>query len=94
VGVVLHGLGEGAIGLAEGGIRRLRSLRQRAADRRDHERVGFLAEREGACLAAATDHAAGSRREPGQVVGLPTGRARSELWREAGREQQLQPERE
>src|SRR5688572_22593356 len=52
VGVVLERLGDGAIGLAQRGLRRLGGLGERPAERADEEVVGVLVEREGARLAA------------------------------------------
>ncbi len=45
-------------------------------------------------LAARAHHAAGGGREAAQVIGLAAGRARAQLRREAGGQQQLHPEGE
>ena len=69
-------------------------LGERAAERGDHERVGVLVEAEGAGLAGAADDAAGGAGEADEVVALPAGGAAGEVWGEAGRQQQLEGERE
>ena len=75
-------------------LRCLGRLRQRLAERLDQEAVGVAAERERAGLAARADDAAGAGREGAQVLAVAAGGAGRELGREAGGEQQLQPERQ
>ena len=68
--------------------------RQGPGQRLDEERVGLFVQGEPAALARPAHHAAGRARERGQVVGLAAGRARAQVRRQAGRDQELEPERE
>ena len=94
VRVVLERLEDRPLGLGERARRRVRRLGQRAAERADEEVVRVLAERERARLAGRADDAARGAGEADQVLALAAARAGGELRREAGRQQQLEPERE
>ena len=59
VGMVLGGLGDGPLGLAQGALRRLRSLRQRLPQRGDQELIALLVKRKRGSLAGAAHHAPG-----------------------------------
>src|SRR4051812_14261719 len=91
---MLERLADCAVGLAEGAVGRLRELGERAREGVDEEGVRLGAEREGARLAAGADDPARGRRERAEVLALATRGARRELGREAGGQQQLEPERE
>src|SRR6185503_17091554 len=85
-GVVLDGLGDRALGLAQ----RALGCVGRGGERRAEGAGEELVRR----LARAADDAAGGAREAREVVLRAAGRARRELRREPGREQQLEAERE
>ena len=72
----------------------VRRLGQRAAERGDEEVVALLREREGAGLAGAADDAARRAGEADQVLGVAARGAGGQVRREAGGEQELEPERE
>src|SRR3954453_10058576 len=91
---MLERLGDRALRLGECAWRRVGALGERAAERRDHEAVRLLVEREGAGLAGAADNASRGTREADEVLALAARGAARELWGEAGREQELQPEGE
>ena len=92
--VVLQRVDDRALGLGEGAGRGVGRGGERAAERGDHERVRLLVEAERVGLARAADDAAGRAGEADEVLALAAGRAAGELGREAGGEQQLQPEGE
>ena len=92
--MVLERLEDRPLGLRERARRRVRRLGQRAAERADEEVVRLLAERERARLAGRADDAARRAGEADQVLALAAARAGGELRREAGGQQQLEPERE
>ncbi len=94
VRVVLDGLGDGALGLAQRALGRPGSVGQRPSQRSDHEGVGILAERERGPLARGADDPARRAREPAQVVVLAARGAGRELRRQARGEEQLEAERE
>ena len=94
VRVVLERLPDRALDQAQVALLRLGRLGERPGDRRDHEAVRVLGEREGARLAGGADDPARRPREAGQVVGLAAAGAGGQLGGEAGRQRQLQPEGE
>ena len=94
VRVMLERLGDRAVGLAQRERARRRRFGERRAERAGEKAVRLLAEREARRLACAADDAARRAAERREVVGLAARRARGELRREAGGEQQLEPERE
>jgi len=94
VGVVGGQLDHGPLGLAQGPGPGGRSLRQGSAERSDHEGVGVGPQREAAGLAGPAHHPARRRGEGLQVLGLPACGAGLELGRQAGGQQQLEPEGE
>src|ERR1700761_7411100 len=71
MGVVLEGLADGALDLAQGGRFGGGRLDQGLGEGLDHEAVRFLGEGEGSRLAAGADDAAGGAGEARQVFGLP-----------------------
>ena len=88
--VILHRLGDRAVGLRERPRECLGRLGQRTRNRLHQERVRVGPERERAGLAAGAHHAARAGREAAQVLCLATRCAGGKLRRKAGREQQLQ----
>src|SRR5829696_9834987 len=94
VRMVLERLEDRPLGLGQRARRGVRRVGEREPKRADEEVVRLLAERERARLARRADDAAGGAGEADEVLGLPAARAGGQLWREAGREQQLEPERE
>jgi glutaredoxin 3 len=94
VRVVLHRLGQGAVGLLEGSLGRVRDLGERTCESVNQEAMRLLAQRKRAGLAAGAHDAARAGREGAEVLGLATGGAGGQLRRETGGQQQLQPERE
>ena len=72
--MVLDGVGDGALGLAQRALVRGGCLRERAPERGDEERVRFLVEREGAGLARRADDAPGGAGEAAEVLALPARR--------------------
>ena len=71
-----------------------RRVGQRPADGVDQEGVRLLVQRERARLAGAAHHAAGGAREAAEVLALAARRARGQLRRQAGGEQELEAEGE
>src|SRR3954471_12319890 len=94
VRVVLERLEDRPLRLGERARLGFGRLRERPAERGDHERVRVLVERERVRLAGAADDAAGGPREAHDVLAIAARGAAGELWREAGGQQQLEPERE
>ena len=92
--MVLQRLEDRPLGLRQRARRSVGRLGQRAAERGDEEVVRVLAEREGARLAGRADDAARGAGEADEVLALAAARAGGELRREAGGQQQLEPERE
>src|SRR5690242_20773863 len=92
-GVMLDRLGDRALGLAQRALGRVGRLGERGAERAGEEGVGGLVERKARGLARGADHAAGRAAEAAEVLVGPARRARREVRREAGGEQQLEAER-
>src|SRR3954468_8959626 len=94
VRVVLERLEDRPLRLGERARLGFGRLRERPAERGDHERVRALVECERVRLARAADDAAGSPREADDVLAIAARRAAGEMRREARGQQQLEPERE
>src|SRR4051794_22876966 len=92
--MVLQRLRYGAVSLSERGRVGFGGVRQGRARGLDQEVVGAGAQGDRAGLAARADDAAGACREAADVLAVAAVRAAGELGGEAGREQQLEPERE
>ena len=70
--VVLQGLGDGAVRLAEGPLRRGGEISQLAAQRAHEKRVRLLVEHERPGLAARTDDPARTRGEAAEMLAFAT----------------------
>ncbi len=91
---MLDGLRDGTLGLPQRSVGRGWNVGQGAAERSREERVGRFVQREGTRFAAPAHDTARGAAEPGEVIGLPTGRAGGEVRGQAPGEQQLEAERE
>src|SRR4029079_15755747 len=94
VGMMSKCVADRPVDLTERDRRRLRPLRDRAADRDDHEPVGLRRDREAAALAGAADDAAGGARERDDPLALAAAGAGTGPRRTTRSQRQLQPEGE